>query len=635
MCGITGFFVNGPREGCKDILQRMTTSLRHRGPDDEGAYLDSHMALGVRRLSVIDVESGRQPLTNEDHTVHVVFNGEIYNFVELRERLEGRGHTFRTRSDAEVIVHAYEEAGDDVVAELDGMFAFALWDAPRRRLLLARDRMGEKPLYYHAGPDTFVFGSELRALLECPDVPRALSLESLSRYLLFDCIPAPHSMLADVAKVPPGHFLTVSPGAKPRLEQYWTARFAPDESLTESDWVERLRAQLDASVRSRLVSDVPLGAFLSGGVDSGTVVALAAASTNAPRPFRTFSVGFEAPSYDERPFAVRVAEHCGTTHEAILFSAQDALALMDQVGGLLDEPLVDASFLPRYALARAARRSVTAALSGDGGDELFCGYPTFLADRPARWLQRWLPPAGLRGLGAVVNLLPSSSQYGSVDFLLKQFVHALPYAPTVRTQLLLGGLVPGDQAALLSPAIRQALAAFDAYEELGGTIEQTGLTDPIERLIYQHARFYLGDQTLVAADRATMAAGLEVRAPLLDHRLVELAGRMPTCLKLRGWTTKHILKRAAAGLLPATTITRRKQGLGVPLASWLRGPLRPMLEERLEPARLASRGLFEPATVTRLVTEHVGGRRNHHKILWALLMFDAWCDHYLPHARWG
>src|SRR5258708_3095562 len=465
MCGITGFFVNGPRAGCDGVLRRMTASLRHRGPDDEGAYIDSHMALGVRRLSVTDLETGRQPISNEDHTVHVVLNGEIYNFTELRKRLEGRGHTFRTQSDAEVIVHAYEEAGDAVVTELDGMFAFALWDPPRRRLLLP-----------------------------------------------------PHRM-------------------------------------------------------RRLVSDVPLGAFLSGGIDSGTVVALAAAATS-PRPFRTFSVGFEAPGYDERPFADRVAEHCGTTHEAILFSVRDALALMDQVGGLLDEPLVDASFLPRYALARTVRRSVTVALSGDGGDALFCGYPTFLADRPARWLRRWLPAAGLRGLGALVNGLPSSSHYGSVDFLLKQSVRALPYAPAVRTQLLLGGLVPADQAELLTPAARQALAAFDAYEELVGTIEQTGLRDPMERLIYQHARFYLGDQTLVAVDPATMAAGLAGRAPLLDHRLRVVAGRIPARLELRGWTTKRNLKRAAAGLLPATTITRRKQGLSVPLPNWLRGPLR-------------------------------------------------------------
>jgi asparagine synthase (glutamine-hydrolysing) len=631
VCGIAGFVVNEPRDVSGDTLRRMTGSLRHRGPDDDGAYLDDHMALGVRRLSVIDLDTGRQPIANEDHTIHVVLNGEIYNFAELRARLERRGHTFRTRSDAEVIVHGYEDAGETIVSELDGMFAFALWDASLRRLLLARDRMGEKPLYYYAGPDTFVFGSELRALLECPDVPRRLSLESLGRYLLFECIPAPSSMIAGVAKLPPGHFLTVSPGSKPRVEPYWTLSFAPDESVSESQWVESLRGQLATSVESRLVSDVPLGAFLSGGIDSATVVALAAA--RAPQPFRTFSVGFEPPSYDERPFAARVAEHCATDHHAILFSARDALALMDQVGGLLDEPLADASFLPRYALARAARRSVTVALSGDGGDELFCGYPTFLADRPARWLQRWLPPAARRGLRALVNRLPTSSHYGSVEFLLKQFVRALPYAQAVRTQLLLGGLLPDDHADLLTPAVRRTVAPFDAYEELAATMDQVGLTDPIENLVYHHARFYLGEQTLVAADRATMAAGLEVRAPLLDHKLVELAGRMPTRLKLRGWTTKHVLKRAAAALLPSTIITRRKQGFGVPIADWLRGPLRSLLDERLAPDRIASRGLFEPATVDRLITEHVTGRRNHRKILWALLMFDAWCDHYLPHGR--
>src|SRR6266446_3661804 len=425
-------------------LERMVVSLRHRGPDAVGYRVEGGMGLGAARLRVIDVPGGDQPLANEDDSVHAILNGEIYNYLDVRAELGARGHRFRTHSDTEVIVHAWEEYGPRCLDTFQGMFALAVWDRRTEELFLARDRMGEKPIYYHSGRDTFVFGSELRALLECPDVPRALSLESLSRYLMFECIPAPHSILADVAKVPPGHYLTVSPGGKPRLEQYWTVRFAPDETLTETEWVETLRTQLETSVRSRLVSDVPLGASLSGGIDSGTVVALAAAAST-PRPFRTFSVGFDAPSYDERPFAGRVAEHCGTVHEAIVFSARDALGLMDQVGGLLDEPLVDASFLPRYALARAARQSVTVALSGDGGDELFCGYPTFLADRPARWLRRWLPPAGLRALGALVNRLPSSSQYGSVDFLLKQFVRALPYAPAVRTQLLLGGLVPRSE----------------------------------------------------------------------------------------------------------------------------------------------------------------------------------------------
>ena len=634
MCGIAGFVVSRPRDDSREVLQRMTDTLRHRGPDDEGAYLADQVALGVRRLSVIDVAGGQQPITNEDGTVHAVLNGEIYNFRELRTRLERRGHRFKTRSDTEVIVHAYEDAGEDCVLDLEGMFAFALWDGTRRTLLLARDRMGEKPLYYHAGPDIFVFGSELRALLECRDVPGSLNLESLSRYLLFECVPAPHSILEGIAKLPPAHTLIVSPGGKPRLTRYWEMRFAPDHSLDETEWIDRLRAQLEASVRSQLVSDVPLGAFVSGGVDSGTIVALATRASGV-RPFRTFSVGFEEPSYDERPFARHVAEHCGTEHHDIVFSSGDAQALMDKAGDLLDEPLVDGSFLPRYALAQAARGAVTVVLSGDGGDELFCGYPTFLADGPARWLRWFLPPAVQRAAGGALDQLPLSSRYGSVEFLLKQFVRALPHPPEVGTQLLLGGLTPAEQAGLLSPGIRQALGRFDPYGELSRTIEQTSLRDPVERLIYQHCNFYLADQTLVATDRATMAAGLEVRAPFLDHNLVELACRIPTHFKLRGWTTKSILKRAVGDLLPATTITRRKQGLGVPIAAWLRGPLRKVLEERLEPDRLARRGLFAPATVARLITEHTAGRRNHRKVLWALLMFDAWCDRYLPHERWS
>ena len=610
----------------------MVSALRHRGPDDGGQYVDGAAAIGVRRLAVIDLDTGRQPIANEDESIHVVLNGEIYNFAELRARLARRGHRFRTHSDAEVIVHAYEEAGDDCVRELDGMFALAIWDSSRRCLLLARDRMGEKPLYYYTGPDSFVFGSELRALLQHPDVPRTLDLETLSRYLLFECVPAPHSILTGIAKVPPGHMLLVSPGGKPQLQPYWTMRFEPRESASEDEWRARIRGALDTAVTSRLVSDVPLGVFVSGGIDSGTIAAVAARSSAAP--LRTFCVGFEEPTYDERSFARRVAEHCGAEHHAIVFRARDALSLMDRVGELLDEPLGDASFLPRYALALAAKQSVTVMLSGDGGDELFCGYPTFLADGPARWLRRVLPPPVQRSAQSIVDRLPSSQRYGSLDFLLKQFARALPYEPEVRTQLLLGGLPPSEQSRLLSSSVRSALGGFDPYAELIVAIHESSSSDPIERMIYQHARFYLADQTLVAADRATMAAGLEVRAPLLDHRLVELAGRIPGRLKVRGLTTKHLFKRVVGDLLPPDIVNRRKQGLGVPIAAWLRGPLREILEDRLAPARVARRGLFEPAAVTRLVAEHVGGRRNHRKVLWSLLMLDAWCDFYLPNERW-
>jgi asparagine synthase (glutamine-hydrolysing) len=634
MCGIAGFVVNRAQEGRREVLGRMMAALRHRGPDDEGAYVDHHAALGVRRLAVIDLAGGQQPIANEDGTIRVVLNGEIYNFAALRDRLERRGHRFRTRSDAEVIVHAYEEKGAECVRDLDGMFAFALWDGSRQNLLLARDRMGEKPLYYYAGPDAFVFGSELRALLQHPHVPVTLSLESVARYLLFECIPAPHSILADIAKLPSGHTLIVSPGDKPRLARYWDMRFLPDYSLGEPEWREQLRAQLEASVKSRLVSDVPLGVLLSGGVDSGTIAAIATRAS-LPGPLRTFTVGFEEPTYDERPFARQIAEHCGTEHHSILFSSHDALGLMDTVGDLLDEPLGDASFLPRYALARTTRATATVVLCGDGGDEMFCGYPTFQADRPARWLRRLLPPAVQRATRKVVEQLPRSPHYGSVDFLLKQFARGLPYEPDVRTQLLLGGLTPAEQAGLLSQGVQRSLDGFDPYAELTRTIDETSLRDPLERMIYQHCRFYLADQTLVATDRSTMAAGLEVRAPFLDPALVELACRIPTRFKLRaGVVTKYLLKRTIADLLPSTIVNRRKQGLGVPIAAWLHGPLRNVLWQRLAPARIARRGLFEPGAIAQLVGEHLSGQANHRRILWNLLMFDAWCDHYLPNERW-
>jgi asparagine synthase (glutamine-hydrolysing) len=611
----------------------MVDTLRHRGPDDWGEYVDDAVAIGARRLAVIDLDTGRQPIANEDGSVHVVLNGEIYNFAELRTRLERRGHHFRTRSDAEVVVHAYEEAGEDCVRELDGMFALALWDRSRRCLVLARDRMGEKPLYYYAGPETFVFGSELRALLRHPDVPRTLDLEALSRYLVFECVPAPHSILAGVAKVPPAHVLVVSPGDKPQLQPYWKMRFAPQPAVSEAEWRARVLGALETAVTTRLVSDVPVGIFVSGGIDSGTITALAARASL--RPLQAFCVGFEEPTYDERRFARRVAEHCGAALHPIVFRPQDAIALMDRVGELLDEPLGDASFLPRYALALAAKETATVMLSGDGGDELFCGYPTFVADRPARWLRAMLPRAVQEGARAIVDRLPSSRRYGSFDFLLKQFVRALPYDPEVRTQLLLGGLPPPEQARLLSVGVRSALRSFDPYAELTMAIDESSARDPIERMIYHHSRFYLADQTLVAADRATMAAGLEVRAPLLDHRLVELVSQIPGRLKIRGMTTKYLFKRAVGHLLPADIVSRRKQGLGVPIAAWLRGPLRHILEDRLAPSRVAWRGLFEPATVSRLIAEHVSGRRNHRKVLWTLLMLDAWCDHYLPNDRWS
>jgi asparagine synthase (glutamine-hydrolysing) len=633
MCGITGFVGHTRLPDAQAIIERMTATLVHRGPDDQGTYLDRGTALGVRRLGVIDLETGHQPVCNEDGTVWVVQNGEIYNYRALRDKLRQLGHVFRTRSDTEVIVHAYEEYGEDCVSHLDGMFAFAVWDSRQHTLLLARDRMGEKPLYYHAGHEAFVFGSELRALLPHPAVPRRLDLASLARYLTFEYVPTPHAILAGIEKLPAGHVLTISPGGKPHTARYWDLSFAADPSVSGRDWQEALLQQLEASVRAQLVSDVPLGLFLSGGVDSSAIVALASRALTGRR-VKTFSLGFTEPSYDERLFARAVADFCGTEHTEMEFSAADAAELLEGAGDLLDEPLVDGSFLPLYRLSQLARREVTVVLSGDGGDEIFCGYPTFQADRAARLVQR-LSPAVRRAMAHAVDRLTPSARYGSAESLLKRFFRALPYPREIRTQLLLGGLTLGEQAALLSPAVREASQHLDPYEELTATVAGLPGLDPVDGLIYQHCKSYLADQNLVAVDRASMACGLEVRAPFLDRSLVELAGRMPSTLKLKGWRTKHILKRALRGLVPDAILARRKQGFGVPLGLWMRGPLRVALEERLEPGTVARVGLFDAGTTRRLVAEHLSGVRDHQKILWSLLMFEAWRERYLPGVRWS
>lgn len=633
MFGIAGSLASGRADERRDTLERMTHVLRHRGPDDAGFHIDPSIALGVRRLRVIDPLGGRQPIGNEDGTVWAVNNGEIYNFVALRTELEAHGHRFLTRCDTEVLVHAYEQYGEDCVARFEGMFALAIWDARERTFLLARDRMGEKPLHYYASDDTFVFGSELRALLEHPCVSHKLNLASVSRYLGFEYVPAPHSIITGVAKLPPAHVLTVTPGSKPRLARYWEMSFAPDRSLDEREWSEALTRQIESSVRRQLVADVPVGMFLSGGLDS-SVIAAAAARVRIGGPLKTFALGFAEPSYDERRFAAAVARHVGTDHADLMFTADDLVRSLDDVGSLLHEPLVDSSFLPIYALSRLARESVVVVLSGDGGDELFCGYPTFLAHRGAAWVRR-LPKWTRRAATMAINGLPVSPAYGSAESLLKQFVRTMDEPAEIRTQLLLGGLPGSEQRGLLSEDARAACAQLDPYDELFTTSKVGQHETAVDRLIAQHCRFYLAEQNLVTVDRASMACGLEVRAPFLDYPLVELVSRIPSSLKLRGWTTKYILRRAYRGLLPPTILNRRKQGFGVPIGPWLRGPLRHALEERLSPSRIKTRGVFDPSTVRRLIDEHVGGQKNHRKILWALLIFDAWCGRYLAKGRWS
>jgi asparagine synthase (glutamine-hydrolysing) len=603
----------------------MTEALRHRGPDDEGYYIRQYedgvaVGLGFRRLSIIDLDSGNQPIANETGEVQVVFNGEIYNFRELRSELEAAGHRFATNADTEVIPHLYEDLGSRCVESLNGMFAFALWDEARRELLLARDRFGKKPLYYAQVGRSLLFGSELKSLLEHPICPTELDMGSLSRYLALEYVPTPFAIFAGVRKLPGGHTLRWRDG-RASVERYWDLSFDPDaRPLGVADYAEELHARLREAVRRRLMSDVPLGAFLSGGIDSSSVVAMMVEQVPA-RDVKTFSIGFSERSFDESGHARRVAAYFGTDHQEQVFTPKTMLDVLPSVVDVLDEPFADASILPTYVLSRFTRESVTVALGGDGSDELLAGYPTFPAERVARL---YAMPRLLHEHVVVplVDLLPVSTADFSLDFKLKRFLRGAAEPADVRHATWLGAFTPAEQAALLDgePAEplaeqRRAFAAAPARSRL-------------DRLIYLYATTYLQDDILVKIDRASMASSLEVRAPFLDVELVEFLGRVPAGLKLRRFDTKHLLKRAMAAALPPGIATRPKKGFGIPIATWFKNELRESLRDELSRARLEAQGIFDPVEVDRVVTEHLSGRRDHRKQLWTLFVFQLW------HRRW-
>jgi asparagine synthase (glutamine-hydrolysing) len=622
MCGIAGFLAPPGERADRGLVERMVATLRHRGPDGTGVYVDGRAGLGVARLRVIDLETGDQPIANEDGSVHVVLNGEIYDFAALRAGLIERGHRVTTRSDTEVLVHLWEESGENLLERIPGMFAFALWDRRRERLLLARDRMGEKPLYWARRGGWLVFASELRALLAHPEIGRELDLEGVARYLAYDCIPEPASIVRGVAKLPPAHFLLAS-GDRVAVRPYWEIPFQPEPAVAEATWCERIRDELDRAVRCRLVSDVPLGCFLSGGLDSTAVTATAARM--APG-IRTFSVGYSEGRHDERSFARLAAARLGTRHEELVVSAADVGGVLERMGSLLDEPLSDMSFAPLYLLSVAARESVTVALTGDGGDELFGGYESMAA---AWWHGRFalLPFALRRALASAAGRLPCTPAP------LRTFFDSLRDDARGGAQLLNGGVAPRHQAALLSPAARAALAGFDPYADLAARLAGDAALDEGARLIRQFCAFYLAGVNLANSDRASMATGLELRAPLLDHAFVELTGRIPSPLKLRGLLRpKALFKRAVKDRVPPEILSRPKQGFRVPVDAWFRGPLSGFLRDVLSPARLARGGVFDTRTVERFVAEHLGGARDHAELLWALLGFELWRAQHLGDA---
>jgi asparagine synthase (glutamine-hydrolysing) len=608
----------------------MTAALRHRGPDDESYYLspDRRVGLGHRRLSIIDLAGGKQPMANEDGTAWVVFNGEIYNFAELRKRLEDRGHRFATNSDTEAIVHGYEEWGPDCVQKFNGMFAFALWDEREAKLFCARDRLGKKPFYYASLGGDFVFGSELKALLQHPRVSRELDRRSLGRYLAHEYVPAPYSILRDVRKLPAGHTLVYEPGTgRLDVRRYWDLTFEEDRPRGEADYAEELVARLREAVRRRLVSDVPLGVFLSGGIDSSAIVALMAELVPA-KQIKTFTVTFLAESFDESDYARAVADRFGTDHHEQVFSVNAMLKVLPEVVGWMDEPFGDASLLPTYLLSKFTRRHVTVALGGDGGDELFAGYPTFVASRYAALYDR-VPRLLRRGAERLAAWLPVSTKNFSFDFKVRQFLKGAAYPEPLRTQVWLGSFSPPELDDLLTDEVKSELAGFDPFAAANGD----GAAGPREgagwlnRLIYRYCKSYLTDDILFKVDRASMAASLEARAPFLDVDFVAFVNRLPPALKLRGRTTKYLLKRALEGKVPHEVLYRPKKGFGIPVAQWLREDARALAQEAFEPACLRRTGLFRPDAVGRLFEEHVSGRKNNRKPLWTLLMFCLWHQH--------
>ncbi len=624
MCGIYGTVARAGGLGSPDsverLLEKMDGSIFHRGPDDHGAYHDDACAMGMRRLSIIDLDGGRQPIANEDQSVWVVFNGEIYNYRALRDELQTRGHKFSTRADTEVLVHLYEERGEALVDALDGMFAFAIWDRRAQRLLIARDRLGIKPLYYAETRAGLVFGSELKSLLCHPAVPREISPRALSYYLSFGSTSADEAILDGVRKLAPGHLLRYQSG-RLSLKRYWDLRPAPREGVREEDAIAEVRERIRAAVRSHLVADVPVGAFLSGGIDSATVVASMVEAGVHPK---TFSIGFDEPDFDELDYAKVIARRFRTDHHELVVRP-DAWALVQDLAWYLDEPFADVSAIPTWLVAKLAAQHVKVVLSGDGGDELFGGYdryPQALAD--ARHFDH-LPGIARTALGAFAAVLPPRA-------LGKNWLRHASLDPRVR---FLDGeaLFPADlKARVIAGDLARALTGLpDPLEDRVRLVEGAP-GDQLGRLLYLDTMTYLPLDILTKVDRMTMAHSLEVRPPLCDHHLVEAVFALPSSLKISGTTQKAILKRAVADLVPRAVLERKKRGFGVPIGRWFRGPLREAVIDVLTSERARARGWLEPRAIRALIDEHLSGRRDQSVRMWALLMLELWSRRYLDAA---
>src|SRR5215475_10915486 len=628
MCGICGTVNLHGQQVDVATLTAMRERLHHRGPDEAGQYLCGGVGLAMRRLSIIDLAGGSQPVYNEDRTLAIVFNGELSNFPTLRPRLEALGHRFYTRSDTEVVVHAYEQWGLDCLAEFNGMFAFALWDSRTQCLVIARDRLGIKPLYYTVRSDTLIFASELKAILAHPQVERRVDPQALYEYLSFEYVPTPRSIIADIWKLPTGHYL-VFDRAGLTCQPYWQFDLAPSETVQSGDEQQQatlLLEQLREAVKLELIADVPVGVLLSGGIDSSGVAALMAET--APGRVQSFSVGMEEPSFDESHWAQRAAACIGTEHHALTVTAGDMLAVVPRLGEIMDEPLGDSSLIPTYLVSQFAQQFVKVALGGDGGDELFGGYSTLQAHRLAEWYLR-LTPAPLRAATARLTdrALPSSFNNISLDFKLRRFLSNANLPPSIRHHRWLGSFTPDQKAELLQPALLPTQA--DTYTAVEHHWQACTAHDLVNKVMHCDLKLYLEGDILPKVDRASMACSLEVRVPLLNAGLVAHVSALPHTLKLKGLTTKYLLRRALAGRVPPEILRRGKKGFNIPVAKWLVGDLRELAGDLLSPAAIHRQGYFRSEYVQQLWQEHQARRRDHRKLLWTLLAFQLWHSTYI------
>jgi asparagine synthase (glutamine-hydrolysing) len=621
MCGICGIAAGGAGGPDPDALAAMSATLVHRGPDDDGQLIAGPVGLAARRLSIIDLAGGHQPIANEDGRVHVVQNGEIYNHAELRAELESAGHSFRTRCDTEVIVHLFEEHGDGFAERLRGMFAIALWDGRAGRLVLARDRFGIKPLFYREDAEGgLAFASELKALMALPDFDRGLDLRAVESLLAFNSIPGPLTIFEGVHKLQPGHLLSWEPARGTKLRQYAHVKPAPAAELrgdSPAALAGELRERLRDSVRAHLVSDVPVGVLLSGGVDSATLTALAAESSG--ERVRTFSIGFRERSFDELERARLVATRYDTDHHELIVEP-DVGEVLTQLAEVFDEPLADSSALPTYLVSQLASQHVKVALSGEGGDELFAGYHTYVADSIAPWAGG--PAAALAPL---VERLPTSSARVSFDYKAKRFARGGALPPLERHHAWKEIFSPDLRAELRAAPAPGGFDPVDVYRERYAT---TAGAQPIARLQDVDRSIYLVDDLLVKTDRASMAHSLETRVPFLDSAVTDLALAVPTSRHLRGFQKKRLLRRAVAPLLPRRILHGRKRGFSIPAAAWLRGDLREFARDVLAPDTVRAQGLLRPEAVERLLAEHEAGSADHSRQIWCLMTLGLWLERY-------